>query len=251
MTTRPLALALALLAASTVARAQNRTYAPEASSSNVHVLSHLPLRWKFTIADIEIEQELSRPYVYVQRDFGPAGFDIISLKDPGHARVIYHWEIEKPELHTGRGGSDGHYLKYQGRYYYVQTFHFGQDGPDPDVGAVIFDVTSLPDTSKIKEVGRIRAPDMLGGYHTLFPYKHSDGRVLVFTTPRGPFSSIYDFGKVLAGDPNQGLIGKVPGMDVSGKPNGYHDYYVAYDAATHQDKFYGAGGTYLTVYDVT
>jgi len=248
---RQFAMVLALLVASSTLRAQNRTYAPEASSSNVHVLSHVPLGWKFTIADIEIEQELSRPYVYVQRDFGPAGFEIISIKDPAHASVIYSWRIERPELHTGRGGSDGHYFKYQGRYYYVQTFHFAQDGPDTDVGAIVFDVTGLPDTSKVHEVGRIRAADMPGGFHTLFPYKHSDGRVLVFTTPRGPFSMIYDMGKFLAGDPNQGLIGKVPGMDVNGKPNGYHDYYVAYDAAARQDKFYGAGGTYLTVYDVS
>src|ERR1700704_3042248 len=119
---------LALFAFIASAQAQNKTYAPEVGSSNVHVVAHVPLGWGLTIADIEIEQELSRPFVYVQRDFGPAGFNILSLKDPSKAKVIYSWTIEKPEIHTGRGGSDGHYFKFQNRYYYIQSFHFGQDG---------------------------------------------------------------------------------------------------------------------------
>ena len=68
----PLVALLSIVAPGAVA--QNRAYAPEVGTSNVHVLSHIPLGWKFTIADIDIEQELSRPYVYVQRDFGPAKF---------------------------------------------------------------------------------------------------------------------------------------------------------------------------------
>ncbi|MBI4503383.1 MAG: hypothetical protein HY700_19775, partial [Gemmatimonadetes bacterium] len=230
--------------------AQNRSYAPEVGSSNVHVLSHVPLGWKFTIADIEIEQELSRPYVYVQRDFGPAGFDIISVKDPGRAKVIYSWTVDRPDLHTGRGGSDGHYFKHQGRYYYVQSFHFSQTGPDTEVGAIVFDVTGLPDTTAVREVGRITAPEAPGGFHTLFPYRHSDGRTILFTTTRGG-ANVYDMARFLARDPSQGLIGKVPGLDVNGRSGGYHDYYVAYDPASRTDKFYGAGGTYLTVYDVS
>src|SRR5689334_14268193 len=101
--TRSAFCGLAALGAAATAQAQNKTYAPEVGSSNVHVVSHVPLGWGLTIADIEIEQELARPYVYVQRDFGPAGFNIISLKDPAKAKVIYSWTIEKPEIHTGRG----------------------------------------------------------------------------------------------------------------------------------------------------
>jgi hypothetical protein len=242
---------LALVGVVGSAQSQNRTYAPEVGSSNVHIVSHVPLGWGLTIADIEIEQELSRPYVYVQRDFGPAGFNIISIKDPAKAKVIYSWTIEKPEIHTGRGGSDGHYFKYQSRYYYVQSFHFGLDGPDNEVGAIVFDVTGLPDTTKIKEVGRIRYPEGKGGFHTLFPYKHSDGRVILFTTARGGYARVYDMAKFLGGDANQGLIGQVPGLDVNGQLQAYHDYYVAYDPAARQDKFYGAGGNFLTVYDVS
>jgi hypothetical protein len=59
--------------------------------------------------------------------------------------------------------------------------------------------------------------------------------------------------KFLGGDPNQGLIGSVPVPipGTSGGMRGYHDFYVGYDPATHQDKFYGAGAGGYYVYDVT
>src|SRR5689334_9699083 len=67
-------------------------------SSNVHVLSHVALGRVFTVGDIEVEQELSRPYSYVPRLDGTthsAGMNIISLKDPQKAKSIYYWRIEK------------------------------------------------------------------------------------------------------------------------------------------------------------
>src|SRR5438270_10078940 len=70
-------------------------------SSNVHVLSHVPLGRLFTVGDIEAEQELSRPYVYVPRMQGTThstGFTVVSVKDPRHAKAIYTWTMEKPEL---------------------------------------------------------------------------------------------------------------------------------------------------------
>src|SRR6185503_12828884 len=82
MIRKAIAGSFVLLTIATTAQGQNQVIAPETSSPNVKLLSHVPLGWQFTTADIEIEQELSRPYVYVQRDFGPAGFNIISLKDP-------------------------------------------------------------------------------------------------------------------------------------------------------------------------
>ena len=36
-------------------------------SANIEVMSHVPLGRMFTVGDIEAEQELSRPYVYVPR----------------------------------------------------------------------------------------------------------------------------------------------------------------------------------------
>jgi hypothetical protein len=87
----------------------------------------------------------------------------------------------------------------------------------------------------------------------MFAYKHSDGRVLLFTTVNEPHGNIYDMEKVLAGDKNA-LIGKVP-VPEGGNPAfgqyGYHDFFVGYDPATKQDKFYGAGRGGYFIYDVT
>jgi len=87
----------------------------------------------------------------------------------------------------------------------------------------------------------------------MFAYKHSDGRVLLFTTVSQPHANIYDMEKVVAGDKTP-LIGQVP-IPESANPAfgsfGYHDFFVGYDPATHQDKFYGAGRGGYFIYDVT
>jgi hypothetical protein len=60
----------------------------------------------FTVGDIEMEQELSRPYVYVSRLSAlphEIGFTVISLKDPQHATVIYDWRS-----HSGAAESRPH-----------------------------------------------------------------------------------------------------------------------------------------------
>src|SRR5258705_268867 len=113
-------------------------------SANITVLSHIPLGRIFTVGDIEIEQELSRPYAYVPRLHGTtasAGFNIISLKDPENARMIYYWRIENPELHQGTGCLQNKYFKLKNRYYTAQSCQFRSTGPDGDLGAVVFDVT--------------------------------------------------------------------------------------------------------------
>ena len=65
---------------------------------------------------------------------------------------------------------------------------------------------------------------------------------------------VYDLDKVVS-DTNSStwLIGAVPNptpLKQLGN-GGYHDFYVAYDPATHQDKFYGAGLGGYSVWDVT
>ena len=222
----------------------------EQGSANIHILSHIPLGGALETSDIEIEQELSRPYVYQSRML-VHGVDIISVKDPDNAEVIYSWRIDNPELHQGTGGMDNKYFKLDGRYYDVQSFQFGQSGPDSDVGAVVFDVTGLPDTSTIREVGRVRAADTPGGFHNIYAYKHSSGRVLLFATTNAPHVNIYDMAKFLAGDRMQGFIGRVPVPDQGARRRGYHDMYVGYDPATRQDKFYGPGGAGYFVFDVS
>src|SRR5687767_9430167 len=88
-------------------------------SPNVRVMSHVPLGIGWTpteegargqLWDIEVEQELSRPYVYVSRSPTPPSFEIISIKDVSRAQRIYRWVIESPELNQGRF-SNGKYFK--------------------------------------------------------------------------------------------------------------------------------------------
>src|SRR5262249_8905730 len=164
------------------------------------------------------------------------GFYIINLKDTQKANVMYTWQIENPELHQG-ASLGPEYFKSHGRYYFVQSFQFRSGGPDVDLGAVVFDVTGLPDTTKIKEVARMRTPEIPGGFHEDYAYKHSDGRALLFATTNGHSAYVYDIDLVVKGE--TGLVGKVPNPDsTSGyRFKGYHDFYVGYDPAVHQDKF--------------
>src|SRR2546421_13056804 len=80
----------------------------EERSANIKVVGHLaPLNASgpYNVSDIEMEQELSRPYVYLDRanEAGrpnpTIGFDIISLKDPSRPSILYSWRIDNPELH--------------------------------------------------------------------------------------------------------------------------------------------------------
>ena len=107
----------------------------------------------------------------------------------------------------------------------------------------------------MKEVGRIRAPDTPNGFHTVYSYKHSDGRVLLFTTTSGPHYNVYDMEKFLDHDAKQGLVAQIPLPEspatLGMTRTGYHDCYVGYDPATHQDKFYGAGAGGYYVFDVS
>src|SRR5688500_10807872 len=98
-------------------------------SPNIKLLSHVPISGAMTVSDIEVEQELTRPYAYVSRGPNPIGFDIISMKDPTRARKLFFWSIEQPELHQGRG-VNGKYFKLKGRYYYVQSVQIRQGSPN-------------------------------------------------------------------------------------------------------------------------
>ncbi len=243
-----------------VADAQNTP--KQQGTSNLKRLSHMPLDDGRVLShtDVEIEQDLSRPYVYVSRALKPTiGFDIINVADPANPERIYAWRIEDVELHNGLGAMDPKYFKHDGRYYLVQSVQFAPGGPDLDLGAVVFDVTGLPDPSTVREVGRIRAPDTPGGFHNIFMYKHSDGRPLLITTTNGPHGNIYDMAAFLRGDSAQGLIAHIP-WPVEGRTvaywgwaslQGYHDFYAAFDIATGQDKVYGAGYNGYYVYDIT
>ena len=186
----------------------------ERGSDNIEVVAHLPLGGRVSAADTDIEQELSRPYAYVGRisnGDGGKGVDVIDLSEPEHPQVLYEWRIEDPELHLGLGGMDVKYFKVDGRYYVVQSLQFGQGGPDSDLAAVVLDVTGLPDPSTVREVARMREPLLPGGFHNIFVYKHSDGRVLLFATVSGPHANVYDLGLIVRGaSPEEALAGRVP-----------------------------------------
>lgn len=248
----PAALLALLLVSAAPAAGQDESHkrAPgQEGSPNVEVLSHIPLGAPLTVSDVELEQDLSRPFAYVGRMF-EYGTDIIDLRDPSKAKVLHRWRIENPELHEGTGMMDGKIFKHDGRHFYVQSTQFQQGGLDTDLGAVVFDVTGLPDVSKFREVARIRAPQNPGGFHNIFIYKHSDGRPLLITTVSGPYANVYDLSRVIRGE--EGLAGRIPlpeGTDPSSR--GYHDMYAAYDPADGKDKFYGGGTGGYHIYDIS
>ena len=223
-------------------------------SEKMHQLARIPAHdgaWK--AADVELEQDRNRPYAYLC-GFVNFDFTIYDISNTSAPKQIFRWTIENPELHRGIGAMDGKYFKINGRYYYAQSLQFMQGSPDADLGAVIFDVTGLPDPSKVKEVARIRYPQSPGGFHNTFAYKHSDGRALYFATINQSKALIYDLEKIVKGaDPATALVGEVPNptpfRQIGG--GGYHDFYVGYDPATQQDKFYGAGLGGYSVWDVT
>jgi hypothetical protein len=224
-------------------------------SPNIHEMAHLELGPFMTVGGIAVEQELTRPYAYVDRWREQAGFDVVDIKDPAAPRVVSRWRLEHPELHRISRGETGKYFKTRSRYYYIKTTEFETGTLDSDVGAIVFDVT---DPAAPKEVGRIRSPEIVDGFVNVFPYRFSDGRMVVFaavrTLPHGtaPHANVYDMDRLLTGDPRQGLIGTVPMPNAqSGAFNGYHDIQVEYDAASGQDRFYGAGNGGFYVFNVT
>ena len=114
---RPALLTGALLALAGGAHAQSADAAP-VHTENIKVLSHVELGDPLSVSDLELEQDLDRPFAYVGRMF-VHGFDVIDLRDPGNADVLYSWRIEDAELHTGTGMMDGKLFRDGGRWYYV------------------------------------------------------------------------------------------------------------------------------------
>ncbi|MBN4056267.1 hypothetical protein JYT20_00940 [Rhodothermus sp. AH-315-K08] len=226
-------------------------------SDNIDVIGHIPLGKRLTVTDIEMEQEMDRPFVYVSRaslvDGGPKGVDMIDISDPANPKVLLRWRLKDQDLHMNRGGMDVKYFKWEGRYYIVQSFEFGQGGPDADLGAVVLDVTSLPDADGVHEVARIRNGER-GSFHNIFIYKHSSGSVLLLTTTAGGPAHMYDLGRVVNGDVESALVGTVPIPSIEGQDTrrtSYHDLYAAYHEDTGQDRFYGGGTGGYYVFNIS
>ena len=257
-----LTMALALVGAALVpaGSALAQENAEKRGSDNITVVAHLPLGEFRTISDVEVEQDLSRPYAYVGRQLAsgrPAetrvarGMDVIDISHPERPKVIHRWRIEDPDLHVGGGGKDIKTFSWDGRHYAVLSTQFGQGGPDGDLGAIIFDVSDLPET--LTEVARIQGPVERGGFHNIYVYKHSNGRVLLFATVAAPHANIYDLGYVVEGRGDEALVANVPVPESSRTRGGrgYHDFYTGYHADSEQDRFYGGGTGGYYVYNVT
>ncbi len=250
-------LALALLAAPLTSHAQDQMTVLERGSDNMEVLGHKPLGKHSSVTDLELEQELSRPFAYVSRasivDGGPKGMDIMDISDPSNPKVILEWRLENQDLLPNRGGMDVKYFKLNGRYYVVQSFEF-QGGPAYELGAVVFDVTGLPDASKVVEVARFIEPDHPGGFHNIFIYKHSNGTPYLLATVRGDDVRAYDLEKVVSGDMANAHAATIPNP-LRGTPGfeqtSYHDMYAAWHPDTEEDRFYGGGTGGYFVFDIT
>jgi len=223
-------------------------------SDNIHVEGHLPLGAPESVADIELEQELDRPYAYVAkaryRDNYERGMDIIDISDPARPRLLKRWINSNDDLNAGVGALDIKQFKHDGRYYVVLATQFSQ-GPDHDLGAVVFDVTGLPDPDAVTEVARIREADMPGGFHNIFIYKHSNGAPYLITTVRGPGANVYDLTRVISGDVEDALVGNIPIPGETGGRRGYHDFYAAFHPDSEEDRFYGGGFGGYYVYDIS
>jgi hypothetical protein len=249
-----LGLASNVVATSAALTAQSWTPL-ERGSDNIEVVGHLPMGARLTVTDMDIEQELGRPYAYVSRanvvGGSARGLDVVDLSEPSEPELLYSWRIEDDALHLGPGAMDVKHFKWRDRYYVVQSLQFGQGGPDADVGAVVLDVTDLPNADAVREVGRIREADHPGGFHNIFIYKHSTGRVFLFTTVSGPYAHVYDLGLFVEGDHEGALVSRVPVPTDRSAFGGYHDMYVGYHPDTDTDRFYGGGTGGYYVYDVT
>jgi hypothetical protein len=245
----------ALVILGTAAVSAQSTAAKKGHSPNIHQLGHLEIGPFMTVGGIAVEQDLARPYAYVDRWREEVGFDVVDIRDPAAPKVIARWRLEHPDQHRLSRGETGKYFKTRGRYYYVKATEFEAGTLDSDLGAIVFDVT---DPATPKEVGRIRSPEFVDGFVNVFPYRHSDGRLLVFAAVRNwvagvaPHANVYDMDRFLSGDAKQGLVGTVPMPNAeAGVQRGYHDIHVEFDATSGQDRFYGAGNGGFYIYDVT
>jgi hypothetical protein len=223
-------------------------------SANVRVVGHLPLGGFFRVADVTLEQESGRPFAYVAQSLERTGFSAIDVSDPERARVLMRWKLGQPETHQGIGAVRVRYFREGSATYIALGTSFDAGSADRDLAVVLFDVSALPDTSRVREVARLRLPDAPGGVRDLFVYKHSDGRALLFVAERGPFADVYDLAALIAGRGAAARVSRVPipAFDVpDGEGPGYSGIFVGYDPATGHDKFYGAGAGGYFVYDVT
>lgn len=73
---------------------------------------------RFSIAGVDVEAELSRPYAYISGFADNPGFYIVELGDPAKPKIIYRWHAPTSENDKGLAGENGRYFKLDNRYYF-------------------------------------------------------------------------------------------------------------------------------------
>ena len=129
-------------------------------------------------------------------------------------------------------------------------------GPNVRSGAVVWDITGMPDTSKIKEVARIRMPERPGGFHETYSYKHSNGQPCYSPRTQTPWANVYDMDKVVAAGQNGATRLGRQGPAFPTPPRRLLPAAITTSTwrtipANNQDMFYGAGAGGYYVYDIT
>ncbi|MGB1657258.1 MAG: hypothetical protein ACPHO4_07880, partial [Longimicrobiales bacterium] len=93
------AVTASILAALLAPTLRAQTWNPlQRGSKSIEVVGHLPMGARLTVTDMDIEQELDRPYAFVSRanvvGGGERGVDIVDLSNPENPRILYEWRIE-------------------------------------------------------------------------------------------------------------------------------------------------------------
>ena len=204
-----------------------------ANTPNVQLLSHIPLGRSETISGIAMEQDMTAPVRVRLAHAGPA--------QPG--RLHAHQRqgsgarqdpLPLPHRQSGaarRVRRDGRQDVQVPRPVLLRAvLPVQRRGPPMRISARSCSTSracrtrrrskksgasSRPNSAVAKgtnpQCGDARAAPSRADSTTSFPYRHSDGRTLLFaTTSTGTYASIYDMGKFLAGAADKGFIGRVP-----------------------------------------
>lgn len=196
-------------------------------SRNIRVAGHLLIDGG--TAALAVEQAPDRPYAYLATRGEQGGFVALDLTDIASPTSVALWPLAETE------GRDLTLFARQGRHYLVQA---------TSSGAVVVDVTGMPDDSRLQEAARI--PEERG-FRGLFAYRHSDGRALLLATGGGQVF-VYDLAGVLNG--TGGLVTTFDTPEqLDATTSGFDVVFAGYEPDSGQDRLYGAGGGGYYIYD--
>jgi len=208
----------------------------ETGSRNVHEMGHLPLGAmvradaKAFLVDVRIDQRDSRPYAYVAEQ---SGWAVVDLSDPAHPSVLSLVPSEyAPDRGSGISAID--YASVGGK----ELVLVGESDR-----LRVYDVSKLGSAESPVELAAIE-----GSFRSLFAYKHSSGASLLIASSGGP-ASVYSIGDLVDGSASD--VAEIPTPAQADSSFGYESVFAAFDGATDEDRFYGAGAGGYHVYNIT